>query len=145
MFGSAKMKRSIAMLLTAVIALTNLPITPVQASNESTPKTARTPVTSESGMTFDLSWDENNSYVEGDSFNYVTSSNTSTNATMKVSYSSKKVREEGYKAGDLVITVGGISNAYRGGTPTYAIGADKASDANKTRDWSYTYNKKTDP
>ena len=144
MFGSAKMKRSIAMLLTAVIALTNLPITPVQASNESTPKTARTPVTSESGMTFDLSWDENNSYVEGDSFNYVTSSNTSTNATMKVSYSSKKVREEGYKAGDLVITVGGISDAYRGGTPTYAIGADKASDENKTRDWSYTYNKKTD-
>ena len=144
MFGSAKMKRSIAMLLTAVIALTNLPITPVQASNESTPKTARTPVTSESGMTFDLSWDENNSYVEGDSFNYVTSSNTSTNATMKVSYSSKKVREEGYKAGDLVVTVGGLSEAYRGGTPTYAIGADKASDANKTRDWSYTYNKKTD-
>ena len=144
MFGSAKMKRSIAMLLTAVVALTNLPITPVQASNESTPKTARTPVTSESGMTFDLSWDENNSYVEGDSFNYVTSSNTSTNATMKVSYSSKKVREEGYKAGDLVVTVGGLSEAYRGGTPTYAIGADKASDANKTRDWSYTYNKKTD-
>ena len=144
MFGSVKMKRSIAMLLTAVVALTNLPITPVQASNESTPKTARTPVTSESGMTFDLSWDENNSYVEGDSFNYVTSSNTSTNATMKVSYSSKKVREEGYKAGDLVITVGGLSDAYRGGTPTYAIGADKASDENKTRDWSYTYNKKTD-
>ena len=144
MFGSAKMKRSIAMLLTAIIALTNLPITPVQASNESTPKTARTPVTSESGMTFDLSWDENNSYVEGDSFNYVTSSNTSTNATMKVSYSSKKVREEGYKAGDLVVTVGGLSEAYRGGTPTYAIGADKASDSNKTRDWSYTYNKKTD-
>ena len=144
MFGSAKMKRAVAMMLTAVVALTNLPITPVQASNESVPKTARSPVVSESGISFDLTWDENNKYVEGDSFNYVTDSSTTTNATMKVSYSSKKVREEGYKAGELVITVDGISSAYRSGTPSYAIGADKASDTVKTRDWSYTYNKKND-
>ena len=144
MFGSAKMKRAVAMMLTAVVALTNLPITPVQASNESVPKTARSPVVSESGISFDLTWDENNKYAEGDSFNYVTDSNTTTNATMKVSYSSKKVREEGYKAGELVITVDGISSAYRSGTPSYAIGADKASDTVKTRDWSYTYNKKND-
>ena len=144
MFGSAKMKRAVAMMLTAVVALTNLPITPVQASNESVPKTARSPVVSESGISFDLTWDENNKYAEGDSFNYVTDSSTTTNATMKVSYSSKKVREEGYKAGELVITVDGISSAYRSGTPSYAIGADKASDTVKTRDWSYTYNKKND-
>lgn len=63
---------------------------------------------------------------------------------MLVSYSNK-APERKYEPGELIITVPGIGNANRGGTMQATdVAADKASSPVKTKNWSYTYNSKTD-
>lgn len=130
-------KRALALLLAVVTVVTGIPIQ--RAAAETEPE-ARV---SDSGITLDLSWNES-PYVSGDTFTLDTDRSQPVNAVLTVSYDSPKVQEEGYDAGELVITVDGLSSAYRTGNPEYTIGADQASSGEKTRDWSYTWDRRTD-
>ena len=131
--------RLAAAMMAAVLFVTGIPLRKVAAEVESNDKKA-----SDSGIQLSLAWDPESPYVNGDTFDLATSDSKTVNATMTLSYNSRKVREEGYDAGELAITVEGIGSAYRTGVPEFVIGADAASDAEKNRDWSYTYDRKTD-
>ena len=91
-------------------------------------------------FSFDIQWgdtDENTKTLE-------VKSNTSNAVRYRVSYSNPKVCEEGYDEGELIITVKGMGGIYRSGKKEATVGADKASETNKQRDWSYTWNADTD-
>lgn len=90
---------------------------------------------------FNLQWED--SYEE----QYILheeNANASNKVKMIVSYGNYTDIEDGYKPGDLVITVQGIGNVNRNGVIEATVGADKDSSTTKTRDWSYTWNKLTD-
>ena len=64
--------------------------------------------------------------------------------TLRVNYTCMNVRPEGYKAGDLIITVKGIGGVLRSGTLEALVAADKMNSGSKTHDWSYSWNKTND-
>ena len=131
--------RLAAGIMAAVLFVTGIPLQAVAEEAKSNEKK-----TSDSGMQMSLQWNQESPYVNGNTFDLTTSDAKTVNASMILSYNSRKVREEGYAAGELVITVEGIGSAYRSGAPEVAVGADAASNTEKTRDWSYTYDRKTD-
>ena len=117
-------KRALALLLAVVTVVTGIPIQRAAAETEPDARV------SDSGITLDLSWNES-PYVSGDTFTLDTDRSQPVNAVLTVSYDSPKVQEEGYDAGELVITVDGLSSAYRTGNPEYTIGADQASSGER--------------
>ena len=98
---------------------------------------------SDSGIYFNMEW-EDSKFKNGSSYNLVEPSSVRNQVTLKVSYSSNKVREEGYAAGELIISVKGIGNVNRSGVIEALVGADKQGSTNKTHDWTYTWNKTND-
>ena len=129
-----KFMQATAVLLAAVTLFTTLPQTEIASEIAQA---------SDSDIDLQLKWNAS-PYAEDDTFRLHTDQANTINTVLTVSYNSKKVQESGYGAGDLIITVDGLGSAYRSGTPGYTIGADAASSTKKTRDWSYTYNRKTD-
>ena len=134
-----KIKRMICILLVTVLAIpSNLPVL-VQADEQEEKIVAE----NNNGFTLTLDWDDSE-FKDGSAYNIIENTNTSNAVKLKVSYSNEKVSESGYKAGELIITVKGIGAVNRSGNIEASVGADKASSATKSRDWSYTYNKATD-
>lgn len=95
------------------------------------------------GLSFMLEWADSE-YTDGTAFDLVENNPVKNQVRMKVSYSCTEIREAGYAAGDIVITVNGIGNVNRAGIIQALVGADRESATEKTRDWSYTWNKATD-
>ena len=95
------------------------------------------------GPSISLEWADTE-FKDGNNYQLVEDSRTTNAVKLKVSYSNEEVREEGYAAGDLVITVKGIGNVNRAGVIEAMVGADKVAENNKERDWSYTWNKAND-
>lgn len=95
------------------------------------------------GFDFDIEWGDSE-FTNGDEFNLAEDENTSNAVKMRVSYTNRKVKEDGYKEGELIITVKGIGNVLRDGVLEAVVGADKAGSGTQNRDWTYSYNKATD-
>lgn len=113
------------------------------AEAEEPKSTAATAPNDDSPIALSLEWAESE-FKNGTALDIVEDSNTSNTVKLKVSYSSEKVSESGYQPGDLIISVKGIGAVNRSGAIEAVVGADKAADTVKNRDWSYTWNKAND-
>lgn len=94
-------------------------------------------------MKIQIEWGDSK-FKNGSSFDIVEETNTNNLVKIKVSYTNEKIRKEGYDKGDLIISVKGIGAANRSEVIEATVGADKASEPTKSRDWSYTWNKAND-
>jgi len=131
-----KLKCFTAMLLALMMFITSVPL-PAHAA-EAEPKNEER--LNPTGVNFSIGWKN----YDGSDLRWDETEDVSHAVSMLVSYSCKKVREEGYKPGDLIITLNGIGSSNRGGAVEALVGADKAGSTVKNRDWTYTYNRSND-
>ena len=138
-------KRIVSMVLTAVMLLGMIPTQTVSALSlkdlMGTQNTVEPAMARNDDFSLQLEWKDNNSNT---ALNINESQDVRNAATLRVNYTCMNVRPEGYKAGDLIITVKGIGNVVRGGTQEAIVAADKINSGNKTHDWSYSWNKADD-
>lgn len=121
--------RVISGILAVVMAIpSSIPTLSVMASS-----TDGEVVSISSGPEISIEWVDDD-FKNGSSYNLVEDSDTVNVVKLKVSYSDEKVIEEGYDAGELVLTVKGIGNVDRSSIIEATVGADKASDGTKNRD-----------
>ena len=95
------------------------------------------------GFNLELEWGDSE-FKKGNLFHIVEDSDTTNAVKLRVSYSSENNGERGYEPGELVITIKGIGAIGRSGVIEAQVGADKASEGTKNRDWSYTWSKAKD-
>ena len=140
-------KRIISMILTIVMVLGMIPAQTVSAVSLNdllgTKNEVSEASTSNDDFTLQLEWADN-TYKSETGMNINESKDVRNAVTLRVNYSCLNVRSEGYKAGDLIITVKGIGNVLRSGIQEALVGADKMNSGNKTHDWSYSWNRTND-
>ena len=95
------------------------------------------------GFNLELEWGDSE-FKKENLFHIVEDSDTTNAVKLRVSYSSENNGERGYEPGELVITIKGIGAIGRSGVIEAQVGADKASEGTKNRDWSYTWSKAKD-
>ena len=138
-------KRIVSMVLTVVMLLGMIPTQTVSALSlkdlMETQNTVEPAMARNDDFSLQLEWKDNNSNTALD---INESQDVRNAATLRVNYTCMNVRPEGYKAGDLVITVKGIGDVQRGSTLEALVGADKINSGNKTHDWSYSWNRAND-
>ena len=138
-------KRIVSMVLTVVMLLGMIPTQTVSALSlkdlMGTQNTVEPAMARNDDFSLQLEWKDNNSNTALD---INESQDVRNAATLRVNYTCMNVRPEGYKAGDLVITVKGIGNVQRSSTLEALVGADKINSGNKTHDWSYSWNRAND-
>ena len=138
-------KRFVSMVLTVVMLLGMIPTQTVSALSlkdlMGTQNTVEPALARNDDFSLQLEWKDNNSNTTLD---INESQDVRNAATLRVNYTCMNVRPEGYKAGDLVITVKGIGDVQRGSTLEALVGADKINSGNKTHDWSYSWNRTND-
>lgn len=138
-------KRIVSMVLTVVMLLSMIPTQTVSALSlkdlMGTQNTVEPAMARNDDFSLQLEWKDNNSNTALD---INESQDVRNAATLRVNYTCMNVRPEGYKAGDLVITVKGIGDVQRGSTLEALVGADKINSGNKTHDWSYSWNRAND-
>ena len=138
-------KRIVSMVLTVVMLLGMIPTQTVSALSlkdlMGTQNTVEPAMARNDDFSLQLEWKDNNSNTALD---INESQDVRNAATLRVNYTCMNVRPEGYKAGDLVITVKGIGDVQRGSTLEALVGADKINSGNKTHDWSYSWNRAND-
>ena len=138
-------KRIVSMMLTVVMLLGMIPTQTVSALslNDLVETQNETPTTLVSNDDFSLQieWTGDNS---GTSLDINETRDVRNAVTLRVNYTCMNVRPEGYKAGDLIITVKGIGGVLRNGTLEALVAADKMNSGRKTHDWSYSWNKTND-
>ena len=140
-------KRIISMILTIVMVLGMIPAQTVSAVSLNdllgTENEVSEASTSNDDFTLQLEWADN-TYKSETGMNINESKDVRNAVTLRVNYSCLDVRSEGYKAGDLIITVKGIGNVLRSGIQEALVGADKMNSGSKTHDWSYSWNRTND-
>ncbi len=129
-------QRTMAFMLALILA--------VPAGIGGTPVTAHAAETEGSGISIGLAWEDHPDFKNGTSYALYENEDVENTVKMKVSYECSETREEGYNAGELIISVKGIGKVNRSGVLSATVGADPLSSAEKTRDWSYTWNKAND-
>ena len=133
------------MMLTVVMLLGMIPTQTVSALslNDLVETQNETPTTLVNNDDFSLQieWTGDNS---GTSLDINETRDVRNAVTLRVNYTCMNVRPEGYKAGDLIITVKGIGGVLRNGTLEALVAADKMNSGRKTHDWSYSWNKTND-
>ena len=138
-------KRFVSMVLTVVMLLGMIPTQTVSALSlkdlMGTQNTVEPALARNDDFSLQLEWKDNNSNT---ALNINESQDVRNAATLRVNYTCMNVRPEGYKAGDLVITVKGIGDVQRSSTLEALVGADKINSGNKTHDWSYSWNRAND-
>ena len=138
-------KRIVSMMLTVVMLLGMIPTQTVSALslNDLVETQNETPTTLVSNDDFSLQieWTGDNS---GTALDINETRDVRNAVTLRVNYTCMNVRPEGYKAGDLIITVKGIGGVLRNGTLEALVAADKMNSGRKTHDWSYSWNKTND-
>ena len=138
-------KRFVSMVLTVVMLLGMIPTQTVSALSlkdlMGTQNTVEPALARNDDFSLQLEWKDNNSNTALD---INESQDVRNAATLRVNYTCMNVRPEGYKAGDLVITVKGIGDVQRSSTLEALVGADKINSGNKTHDWSYSWNRAND-
>ena len=133
------------MILTVVMLLSMIPTQTVSALSlndlvETQNETATTLVSNDD-FSLQIEWTGDNS---GTSLDINETRDVRNAVTLRVNYTCMNVRPEGYKAGDLIITVKGIGGVLRSGTLEALVAADKMNSGSKTHDWSYSWNKTND-
>lgn len=96
-------------------------------------------VSNSSGMNISIDWFDGE-FKDNYEYNLVEGDDVHNYVKLKVSYGSDEVCEEGYDVGELVISVKGIGGVGRSTKIEADVGADRSTNSNKTRDWSYTWN-----
>ncbi len=130
-----RMKQIAALLLAVVLLICLLP--------EMTPSVAAEG--SDGGFEFSLHWYRNEEHGGENTCLYDSDSRESRMIRLKISYKNNNVTG-GYAPGELIVTVPGLKDAVRSGRSYVpaAVAADRASDAEKKYDWSYTYSSISD-
>ena len=135
------MKRILSLFLAGLMMFpTNLSLTVTAAGNSN-----ETGVfgSEDKGFQLDIEWADSE-FKNDRIYQIVEDADTINAVKIRVSYSNEKTSEQGYEPGDLVITIKGIGAVGKIGVIEAQVGADKASESTKNRDWSYTWSKAKD-
>ena len=146
------LEKTVSSLLSFVICMSSFVISPMTASAKETSAVTgnatahQIEVQSEQNENITLKWlYEDTKYHHGNSFDIDETSDISNSIGINVAYDIQKVRDEGYKRGELSVTVKGVGDIYRRNTLQAAsVGADKLTDTAKIHDWSYSYDSSED-
>ena len=141
------LEKTVSSILSFVICVSSFVISPLTVGAKETDTVTsnatanQIEVQSEQNENITLKWlYEDTKYHHGSSFDIDETSDISNSIGINVAYDIQKVRDEGYKKGELSVTVKGIGDIYRKNTlQATSVGADKITDTTKTHDWSYSY------